>query len=76
MRRAVRPEAALEITAYYARVVAVQANERRIRVKQPLDEAADVIMPDRGHLDNNPIEVSKQDIVKCLGEIVNENPLI
>ncbi|MEP6575505.1 MAG: iron-containing alcohol dehydrogenase [Nitrososphaerota archaeon] len=47
-----------------------------LKLKQPLDEAADVIMPDRGHLDNNPVEVSKQDIVKCLGEIVNENPLI
>ena len=47
-----------------------------LKLEQPLDEAADVITPDRGHLDNNPIEVSKQDIVKCLGEIVNENPLI
>ena len=47
-----------------------------LKLKQPLDEAADVIMPDRGHLDNNPIEVTKEDIVKCLGEIVNENPLI
>ena len=47
-----------------------------LKLKQPLDEAAEVIMPDRGHLDNNPIEVSKQDIVKCLGEIVNGNPLI
>ena len=47
-----------------------------LKLKQPLDKAADVIMPDRGHLDNNPNEVSKQDIVKCLGEIVNENPLI
>ena len=47
-----------------------------LKLKQPLDEAADVIMPDRGHLDNNPIEVTKQDIVMCLGEIVNGNPLI
>jgi len=47
-----------------------------LKLKQPLDEAADVIMPDRGHLDNNPIEVSKQDIVNCLGEIINGNPLI
>lgn len=47
-----------------------------LKLKLPLEEAADVIMPDRGHLDNNPIEVSKQDIVKCLGEIVNGNPLI
>ncbi|MGB9168515.1 MAG: iron-containing alcohol dehydrogenase [Nitrososphaeraceae archaeon] len=44
-------------------------------LKQPLDEAADVIMPDRGHLDNNPIEVTKEDIIKCLDEIVNKNPL-
>jgi succinate semialdehyde reductase len=46
-----------------------------LSLKQPLDEAADVIMPDRGHLDNNPIDVSKQDIIKCLDEIVNKNPL-
>ena len=32
-------------------------------------------MPDRGHLDNNPIDVKKEDIVKCLDEIVNSNPL-
>ncbi len=46
-----------------------------LSLKQPLDQAAEVIMPDRGHLDNNPIEVTKQDIVKCLDEIVNKNPL-
>jgi malonic semialdehyde reductase len=46
-----------------------------LSLKQPLDQAADVIMPDRGHLDNNPIDVTKQDIVKCLDEIVNRNPL-
>lgn len=46
-----------------------------LKLKQPLDEAADVIMPDRGHLDNNPKDVSKEDIVKCLDEIVNGNPL-
>jgi len=32
-------------------------------------------MPDRGHLDNNPIEVTKQDIIKCLDDIINKNPL-
>jgi succinate semialdehyde reductase len=32
-------------------------------------------MPDRGHLDNNPIEVTKEDIVDCLDEIINKNPL-
>jgi malonic semialdehyde reductase len=46
-----------------------------LKLKQPLDEAADVIMPDRGHLDNNPKPVSKDDIIKCLDEIVNKNPL-
>jgi succinate semialdehyde reductase len=46
-----------------------------LKLKQPLDQAADVIMPDRGHLDNNPIPVTKEDIIKCLGEIVNVNPL-
>jgi malonic semialdehyde reductase len=46
-----------------------------LSLKQPLDQAADVIMPDRGHLDNNPIEVTKQDIINCLDEIVNSNPL-
>lgn len=46
-----------------------------LKLKQSLDEAADVIMPDRGHLDNNPKEVTKEDIIKCLDEIVNGNPL-
>jgi succinate semialdehyde reductase len=46
-----------------------------LSLKQSLDQAADVIMPDRGHLDYNPIEVTKQDIIKCLDEIVNNNPL-
>jgi malonic semialdehyde reductase len=46
-----------------------------LKLNQSLDAAADVIMPDRGHLDNNPIEVTKQDIIKCLDEIVNSNPL-
>jgi len=46
-----------------------------LTLKQSLDEAAGVIMPDRGHLDNNPIPVTKQDIVNCLDEMVNKNPL-
>lgn len=48
---------------------------QQLKLKQSLEEAADVIMPDRGHLDNNPIEVTKQDIIRCLDEIVNQNPL-
>jgi succinate semialdehyde reductase len=46
-----------------------------LKLKQPLDKAADVIMPDRGHLDNNPIPVTKEDVIQCLDEIVNTNPL-
>lgn len=46
-----------------------------LSLKQPLDQAADVIMPDRGHLDNNPIAVTKQDIIQCLDEIVNNSPM-
>ena len=46
-----------------------------IKLKKPLDQAADDIMPDRGHLDNNPIPVTKQDVIECLEEIVTGNPL-
>jgi succinate semialdehyde reductase len=46
-----------------------------LSLKQSLDQAADVIMPDRGHLDNNPIAVTKQDIIQCLDEIVNNSPM-
>jgi malonic semialdehyde reductase len=47
-----------------------------LKLKLDLEEAAEVILPDKGHLDNNPIPVTKQDIVKCLDEIVNSNPLV
>ena len=46
-----------------------------LTLKQPLDNAADVILPDRGHLDNNPVSVTKEDIIACLDEIINQNPL-
>ena len=46
-----------------------------LTLNQPLDKAADVIMPDRGHLDNNPIPIAKDDVIKCLDEIINKNPL-
>ncbi|MGN6347900.1 MAG: iron-containing alcohol dehydrogenase [Candidatus Nitrosocosmicus sp.] len=46
-----------------------------LSLKQSFDQAADVIMPDRGHLDNNPIAVTKQDIIQCLDEIVNNSPM-
>jgi succinate semialdehyde reductase len=43
-------------------------------LKQPSDQAADVIMPDRGHLDNNPIAITRENIIYCL-EKIKENPL-
>ena len=46
-----------------------------LKLEQQIDQAAEVIMPDRGHLDNNPIPVTKPDVIKCLDEIVNQNPL-
>jgi succinate semialdehyde reductase len=64
-------------SVYYKRFkeIAQKLKFEPLKLKQPLDAAADVIMPDRGHLDNNPIPVSKQDIIGCLDEIVNKNPL-
>jgi succinate semialdehyde reductase len=46
-----------------------------LRLKLGLHDAAEVILPDKGHLDNNPITVTKEDIVKCLDQITNTNPL-
>ncbi|WP_349257160.1 iron-containing alcohol dehydrogenase [Nitrososphaera sp.] len=62
---------------YYKRFkeIAQKLKFEPLKLKQPLDAAADVIMPDKGHLDNNPIPVTKQDVIKCLDEIVNANPL-
>jgi succinate semialdehyde reductase len=62
---------------YYKRFkeIANKLKFEPLKLKQPLDAAADVIMPDKGHLDNNPIPVSKQDVIQCLDEIVNKNPL-
>lgn len=41
----------------------------KLDLKQDLEEAADVILTDKGHLDPNPKPVSKDDIVKCLENI-------
>jgi succinate semialdehyde reductase len=42
----------------------------RLPLKAPLDQAADVVMTDRGHLDPNPLPVTKQDVIQCLKDIV------
>lgn len=41
----------------------------KIHLKQNLSDAADLILTDRKHLDNNPRNVTKQDIVLLLKEI-------
>ena len=44
-------------------------NFSKISLKQNYDEAADLILTDRRHLDNNPKQVNKQDIVSLLEKI-------
>ncbi len=40
-----------------------------LTLKEDVDKAADTVMTDRGHLDPNPIQIKKEDIVQCLNEI-------
>ena len=41
----------------------------KLELKADVDQAADVVMTDKGHLDPNPIPISKEDVVKCLNDI-------
>ena len=41
----------------------------KLELKAPVEEAADTVMTDRGHLDPNPIPISKEDVIKCLNDI-------
>ena len=41
----------------------------KLDLKADVDQAADVVMTDKGHLDPNPIPISKEDVVKCLIDI-------
>jgi len=38
----------------------------KLELKADVSEAADVVMTDKGHLDPNPIPISKDDVIKCL----------
>ena len=42
----------------------------KLPLKAPFDQAADVVMTDRGHLDPNPIPVTKEDVITLLQDIV------
>ena len=41
----------------------------KLELKADVSEAADIVMTDRGHLDPNPIPISKEDVMKCLEDI-------
>ena len=43
----------------------------RLILKAPIDQAADVVMTDRGHLDPNPVPVTKEDVMHLLKDIVD-----
>ena len=45
----------------------------KLELKADVLEAADVVMTDKGHLDPNPIPISKDDVVKCLEDIKTGN---
>ncbi|WOV92659.1 MAG: hypothetical protein R1F52_05995 [Candidatus Nitrosoabyssus spongiisocia] len=46
----------------------------KLELKANISEAADTVMTDKGHLNPNPIPISKEDIVKCL-EAINSGDL-
>lgn len=48
-------------------------NFEKISINQNLDDASELILSDRKHLDNNPLEVSKNDIIDILEQINNQN---
>ena len=50
-----------------------QLGFERLDLKADVSEAADVVMTDRGHLDPNPIPITKDDVVRCLEDIKSGN---
>ncbi len=47
----------------------------KISLKQPLEEAAELVLTDRKHLDNNPKDVTKEQIISILNRINSGNPI-
>ncbi len=45
----------------------------KLELKADVSEAADIVMTDKGHLDPNPIPISKADVVQCLEDIKSGN---
>lgn len=49
----------------------VKLGFEKMSLKADVEEAADTVMTDRGHLDPNPIPVTKQNVIQCLNDINN-----
>ena len=62
---------------FYERFLKIvkKLNFQKIYLKQPFDEAADLILTDRNHLDNNPIKVTKNDLIVLLEKINGMNTI-
>ncbi len=45
----------------------------KLELKADVSDAADTVMTDKGHLDPNPIPISKDDVIKCLEDIKSGN---
>ena len=58
---------------FYQRFLRIvkKLNFQKIYLKQDLTEAATLILTDRKHLDNNPKDISKNDLVSLLEGINN-----
>ena len=50
-------------------------NFEKISLKQPLEEAADLILTDKKHLDNNPRDVTREQIISVLNQINSGNSI-
>ena len=53
--------------------IAKKLGFEKLDLKAPVDVAAETVLTDRGHLDPNPIPVTKEDIMKCLNDIKTGN---
>ena len=62
-------------SVFYERFLKIAKNLKfeKISLKQKADKAADLILTDRKHLDNNPKSVTKEDIIELLDKINNLN---
>ncbi len=50
-------------------------NFEKISLKQSLEEAADLILADKKHLDNNPRDITKEQIISILNQINSGNSI-